>query len=131
MDHVYYVDGKNAHGAEKYYEYPNVFTAVLIEQYLGLTIPADADVSVAPHLKTYGSVDFELPEYALRYSLSENGFALKNLSNKSRRFKVDLSALGFAAMRYQLKSRSGDGIVDARSILTLPAQEEAHWIPLN
>ncbi len=42
MDYVYYVDGKNAHGAEKYYEYPNVFAAVLIEKLLGLTVPADA-----------------------------------------------------------------------------------------
>ena len=43
MDHVYYIDGKDAHGAEKYYEYPNVFAAVLIGKLLGLTIPADAD----------------------------------------------------------------------------------------
>jgi len=127
MDHVYYVDGKNAHGAQKYYEYPNVFTAVLIDQYLGLSIPADADVSVAPQLKTYGSVEFELPAYALRYTFGENGFVLKNLSNKSRRFNVDLSALGSATKRYQLKSTSKDGIVDARSTLTLSAQEEARW----
>jgi hypothetical protein len=58
MDHVYYIDGKNAHGAEEYYEYPNTFTTVLIAKYLGLTIPADADLSVAPLLKTYGSVEF-------------------------------------------------------------------------
>ena len=32
MDHVYYIDRKDAHGAEKYYEYPNVFAAVLIEK---------------------------------------------------------------------------------------------------
>ncbi len=131
MDHVYYIDGKNAHGAEKYYEYPNVFTAVLIEKFLGLSVPADADVSVAPHLKNYGSVEFQLPEYALRYSFSKDGFVLKNLSDKPRRYKVDLSALGFAATRYRLRSRSGDGIVDARSTLTLPAQEEARWTPVQ
>jgi hypothetical protein len=131
MDHVYYIDGKNAHGAEKYYEYPNVFTAVLIEKFLGLSVPADADVSVAPHLKNYGSVEFQLPEYALRYSFSEDGFVLKNLSDKPRRYNVDLSGLGFAAMRYRLRSRSGDGIVDARSTLTLPAQEEARWTPVQ
>jgi hypothetical protein len=28
MDYVYYIDGKNSHGAEKYYEYPNTFAAV-------------------------------------------------------------------------------------------------------
>jgi hypothetical protein len=131
MDHVYYIDGKNAHGAEKYYEYPNVFTAILIEKFLGLSVPADADVSVAPHLKSYGSVEFQLPEYALRYSFSKDGFVLKNLSDKPRLCKVDLSALGFAAMRYRLRSRSGDGIVDARSTLTLLAQEEVRWTPVQ
>ena len=74
MDHVYYIDGKDAHGAEKYYEYPNVFAAVLVDKFLGLSIPADADVSVAPHLSSYGSVEFAIPEYDLRYSYSENGF---------------------------------------------------------
>ena len=131
LDHVYYIDGKNAHGAEKYYEYPNVFAAVLIEKFLGLTVPADADVSVAPHLTSYGTVEFAIPQYALRYSFSEDGFVLKNLSDRPRRYKVDLSALGFAATRYRLRSRSGGGIVDARSTLTLSAQEEAHWTPVQ
>jgi hypothetical protein len=131
MDHVYYIDGKNAHGAEKYYEYPNVFTAVLIEKYLGLTVPPDADVSVAPHLKSHGSVEFDLPEYALRYSFNEDGFVLKNLSDKPRRYKVDLSALGFVATRYRLRSGSVDGLVDAHSTLTLSPQEEAHWTPVQ
>jgi hypothetical protein len=131
MDHVYYIDGKDAHGAEKYYEYPNVFAAVLIEKLLGLTVPADADVSVAPHLKSYGSVEFEIPEYALRYSYSQDGFVLKNLSDRPRRYEVDLSAPGFAATHYRLRSRSQSGIVGARSTLTLSAQEEARWTPMR
>jgi hypothetical protein len=131
MDHVYYIDGKDAHGAQKYYEYPNVFAAVLIQKYLGLTVPADADVSVAPHLTSYGSVEFDIPAYAVRYSYSENGFELKNLSDRPRRYKVDLSALGFGATRYRLSSRSGGGIVGAHSTLTLPAQEEARWTPVR
>jgi hypothetical protein len=129
MDHVYYIDGKNAHGAEKYFEYPNVFAAVLIGKLLGLTIPADADISIAPHLKSYGSVEFETPEYALRYSYSQDGFVLKNLSGRPRRYKVDLSALGFTAMHYRLTSKSQSGTVDVHSALTLPAQEEARWTP--
>ncbi len=129
MDHVYYVDGKNYHGAEKYYEYPNVFAAVLIEQYLGLSIPADADVAVAPHLHGYGSVEFDVPEYAVRYSYSENGFVLKNLSDKARRFNVDLSALGFHAQHFRQAAKSGDQVVDARSTLTLSSQEEVRWTP--
>jgi hypothetical protein len=130
MDHVYYIDGKDAHGAEKYYEYPNVFAAVLIEKLLGLSLPADADVSVGPRLKSYGSVEFAIPNYAVRYNYSKEGFVLKNLSGKPRRYKVDLSALGFAAAHYQLSSKSQTGIVDAHSTLTLSPQEEAHWTPV-
>lgn len=129
MDHVFYIDGKNSHGAQKYYEYPNVFTAVLIGKYLGLSVPADADLSVTPHLTSYGSVEFEIPEYAVRYSFSEDGFVLKNLSGKPRRFKVDLSALGFTATRFRLSDRSGTEIVKTTSSLTLSAQEEARWTP--
>lgn len=131
LDHVYYIDGKDAHGAEKYYEYPNVFAAVLIEKLLGLTIPADSDVSVAPHLTSYGSVEFEIPTYALRYSYSQDGFVLKNLSDKPMRYKVDLSALGFAATHYRLKSKSQNEITGARSTLTLAAHEEASWNPVR
>jgi hypothetical protein len=129
MDYVYYIDGKNAHGAEKYYEYPNVYAAVLITKWLGLTIPAHADVAVAPRINGYGSVEFGIPEYALRYSYDEQGFVLKNLSGKRRSFKVDLSALDAGAARYRLTSKGGSRMVGARSTVTLQAQEEAHWIP--
>ena len=129
MDHVYYIDGKDAHGAEKYYEYPNVFAAVLIGKYLGLSHPSDADVSVTPHLTSYGSVEFGIPAYALRYSYSEDGFMLKNLSDKPRRYEVDLSALGLAAAHYRLKSKAGTQTVGPRLTLTLAAQEEARWTP--
>ena len=127
MDYVYYIDGKDAHGAEKYYEYPNVYAAVLIDKYLGLTIPADADVSVTPHLKGNGDVEFQTPGYALRYSVNANGFTLKNLSDRTRRFKVDLSAIGLATAHYQMKSESGSTLVNARSTITLAAKQEAHW----
>jgi hypothetical protein len=129
MDHVYYIDGKNSHGAKKYYEYPNVYAAVLLGKYLGLSIPADADVSVAPHIKGYGSVQLETPLYALRYDYSEKGFVLKNLSARPRRYKVDLSALRSETTRYKLESKSARGIVGARSTITLPPHGEARWIP--
>ena len=65
------------------------------------------------------------------YSYSQDGFVLKNLSDKSRRYKVDLSALGFAATHYQLSSKSRSEVVAARSTLTLSAQEEARWTPVR
>ena len=129
MDHVYYVDGKDAHGAEKYYEYPNVFAAVLIEDLLGLKVPADADVSVAPHLRSYGDVDFEIPEYAVRYSFSKDGFVLKNLADRPRQFTIDLSGLGFAANQFRRKIKSKTEIVGTRSSLLLSAQQEVRWTP--
>lgn len=131
MDHVYYVDGKDAHGAGKYYEYPNVFAAVLMEKLLGLTVPADADVSVAPRLTAYGTVAFQTPAYALRYRYSRDGFALTNLSDKPRRYKVDLSSLGFAASHFRLVSPSQRGTVGDRALLTLPAHAEARWTPVQ
>jgi hypothetical protein len=128
MDYVYYIDGKNSHGAEKYYEYPNAFAAVLITKYLGLAIPDDADLAVAPLLRGYGSVEFEIPEYAVLYRYSESGFVLKNLSEKSRRIKVDLSALETGSMHYRLMGKPRNGLVGRRSTLTLAGHEEVRWI---
>jgi hypothetical protein len=65
----------------------------------------------------------------LRYSYNQDGFVLKNLSDRPRRYKVDLSATGFAATHYQLRRRFQSGIVGARSTLTLSPQEEARWTP--
>ena len=126
MDYVYYIDGRNAHGAEKYYEYPNVFAAVLVSKLLGLTVPADADISVAPHLSAYGSVEFDEPAYGLRYEYGEGGFVLKNLSEKRRRFVVDLSGLG--AGRYRLKGKAGSGVASGRFTVELAGREEARWV---
>jgi hypothetical protein len=131
MDHVYYVDGKDAHGAQKYYEYPNVFAAVLIDKILGLSIPADGDVSIAPHLTGHGTVEFAIPLYAVGYTYSDREFLLKNLSTAPRRFKIDLSALGFAASHFRLSSESGTSIVGSQSTVTLPPQAEARWTPLH
>ncbi|WP_263381358.1 hypothetical protein [Granulicella arctica] len=128
MDHVYYIDGKNAHGAEQYYEYPNVYAAVLISKFLGLSIPVDADVAVAPHITSYGSVELGTPQYALRYSYDKDGFVLKNLSDRRRRFKVDLTALSAASPHYQLPKGTNSRAVGAGSIITLAPREEARWI---
>ncbi|MDE3201660.1 MAG: hypothetical protein KGN79_12150 [Acidobacteriota bacterium] len=101
MDHVYYIDGKDAHGAERYYEYPNVFAAVLLSKYLGLSKPMNADMRVEPRLASYGSVRVETPEYAIEYNYDKNGFALRNLADKARKFEVDLSSLGKGRVQYK------------------------------
>ena len=129
MDHVYYIDGKDAHGAEKYYEYPNVFASVLIGNLLGLTIPADADVSVAPRLTSSGAVELAMPQYALRYIYSPDGFTLRNLSDKPRRYIVDLSNLRFTAPHFRLVNQSQSQVVGPHATLTLLAHQEARWTP--
>ena len=129
MDHVYYVDGKDAHGSKMYYEYPNVFAAVLIGKYLGLTATADGDLKVAPHVAGYGSVRMEIPEYSVQYRYSKDGFVLKNLAGRPQRFEVDLSALGFGGKRFQVKSANGVEVVGSHVMVTLAAHGEARWTP--
>ena len=129
MDYVYYVDGKNAHGAEQYYEYPNVYAAVLISKFLGLTVPPDADLAVAPHLTGYGTVEFNIPQYAVRYSYTQEGFVLRNLSDRPRRFKVDLSGLGSGNTHYRLANLPGQSTLKQSSTITLSPRQEARWLP--
>lgn len=151
MDHVYYVDGKDWHGAEMYYEYPCVYTAVLVTDLLGITTAPGPDVSspalpnpalsIHPHLPSYGAVDLGIPLYALKYTYDASGFALKNRANTARRFQIDLSALYPGTARYQLQRTSASAasghattpnqIVGARSFVELSAGEELRWTPIH
>jgi hypothetical protein len=72
-----------------------------------------------------------IPSIPFPCRYNQDGFVLKNLSDKPRRFKVDLSALGFAVTHYRLKSKSQSEITGARSTLTLSAHEEASWNPVQ
>jgi hypothetical protein len=67
----------------------------------------------------------------LRYTYDEGGFVLKNLSDKRRRFKVDLSVLVAGTTRYKLKSKLRNGMVGTRSTVELSPQEEARWVPVR
>ena len=131
MDSVYYIDGKDWHGAEMYYEYPCVYAAVLISGYLGFTPASDADVSIHPHLNDYGSVELRIPQYDVNYTYGASGFVLKNLSVAARRFRVDLSALYPGATEFKLVEKSGQKILGATSVIELSSQQEATWIPIS
>jgi hypothetical protein len=131
MDYVYYIDGKNWHGAEKYYEYPCVYASVLIAKYLGITNSVDADVSVSPRIQGYGTVEYRIPRYDLKYAYNAGGFTLKNLSDKKRRFKVDLSALYEGKTQFKLATHSGSQTVGPMSVIELSSQEEASLIPVK
>ncbi|MEO3403235.1 hypothetical protein AAFN85_04995 [Mucilaginibacter sp. CAU 1740] len=124
MNHVYYVDNKDWHGADMYYEYPCVYTSILIDNYLGIQHTLNADLSIKPHLNGYGTVEFTNPLYNIRYSITAKGFKLKNLSNKPRRFAVDLSSL---FKEKQLKLVAGVK-QETNGVIELAANGEANWV---
>lgn len=111
MNHVFYIDDKNWHGAGHYYEYPNVFAWVLIEEYLGVRSTLTADVRLAPKLADYGRIELNQARWALAYRYAAEGFTLTNLSDAARSFEVDLTVLypGVSAWRIA-GGRDGDGI---------------------
>jgi len=91
MNHVYYIDDKNWHGAPYYYEYPNVFAWVLIHDYLGLRPALDVDLELCPLLTQYGQVRLEA--YGIGYNYEAERFALENLSGKGKTVRLFLEAL--------------------------------------
>lgn len=127
MNHVYYVDNKDWHGADIYYEYPCVYTSVLIDNFLGIQHCLNADLSIKPNLNGYGTIEFTNPQYNIRYSITEKGFKLKNLSGKPRRFAVDLSAV-FKEKQFQLVTKSKKEVTGSNTIIELAANEEANWM---
>lgn len=93
MNHVYYVDGSDWHGAGHYYEYPCVYSWVLLHEYLGIRPSMTADLLIAPQLTELGSVTLGQDAYRLRYTIGVEGFSIENLADEPRRFEVDLSSL--------------------------------------
>ena len=93
MDHVYYVDGSPWHGAAHYYEYPCVYSWVLVHDYLGIRPALDADLVIAPRLTDHGTVTLGQHAYRLRYTHAADGFSIENLADEPRRFRVNLGGL--------------------------------------
>ena len=93
MNHVYYLDDKNWHGAEHYYEYPCVYSWVLFQEFLGVRPALDADLLIAPQLPEYGEVMLGQDAYRLRYRYGADGLTVSNLADVGRTFRIDASAL--------------------------------------
>ena len=127
MNHVYYIDNKDWHGADKYYEYPCVYTSVLIDNFLGIQHCIEADLCIKPNLNGYGTIEFTNPQYNIRYTITAEGFKLKNLSDKPRRFVVDLSAV-FKEKQFELVTKLKKETTGSNAIIELSANEEASWI---
>ncbi len=91
MNHVYYQSDINWHGAPYYYEYPCVFSWVLIHDYLGITHDLEVDLSIAPRLTSYGRVAMD--SYQVEYEYSQEGFRLKNQAAETRKFRISFAVL--------------------------------------
>ncbi|OJX97412.1 MAG: hypothetical protein BGO96_05720 [Micrococcales bacterium 73-15] len=109
MDHVYYVDGSPWHGAAHYYEYPCVYSWVLVHDYLGIRPALDVDLVIAPRLTEVGTV--ELGAFGVRYTHAADGFTLENLAGSPRTFRVDLSALHPGAPERVVEIAAGGAVV--------------------
>lgn len=113
MNYVYYNTGKDAeknwHGAECYYEYPNVFTDVLIHDYCGISGHEKADCAVIPCLSENAHIKME--SYGIEYSNENNTFSLKNLKQKPLRVFIDLSKI-FKSFKCDFKKQTEDGIYE-------------------
>lgn len=86
MNHIFYQDDKNWHGAAHYYEYPCVFIWNLIRGYLGVQPDLDVDVKIAPMLNRPGKVRLEAECYALEYEMNGSSLSVKNLLDRQRTF---------------------------------------------
>ncbi|WP_052200918.1 hypothetical protein [Terriglobus sp. TAA 43] len=126
MDHVYYVDGKNAHGAVKYFEYPNVFANVLMERLLGIN-RSNGGIALTPNLNAFAHAEFTTPQYALRYDSTPNGFSVTNLSSRSQSFQVNLRGLGNEQRKFHLVGLRTTADKDGTYTLMLAPGENVTW----
>lgn len=88
MNHVYYIDEKNWHGAERYYEYPCVFIWNLLHEYLGIKTDMDADMRIEPMLMKDGTVRLNSAAYGIQYRIKGDTLTVKNLADKEKSFVI-------------------------------------------
>lgn len=89
MNHVYYQDDRNWHGAAWYYEYPCVFLWVLLHEWLGLRPALDVDLALRPLLDRRGTVTADA--YGISYECRADAFSVTNTAGHSQTLRLDLS----------------------------------------
>ena len=93
MNYVYYNKGDDAnsnwHGSSLYYEYPNVFCKVLINDYLGVKYGYIEDIELRP-LINEGRVRLET--YGIEYTIDNGTLLIKNISDRNLSILVNLKA---------------------------------------
>ena len=119
MNYVYYADGTTWHGAAHYYEYPCVFTWVLLHEYLGLGESLTADLRISPRLAEPGSIRLDQQAYQLSYTYAPESFELVNHADRQRSFEIDLSAIYPHAAGFVIARADGgeDGLELAGALL--------------
>jgi hypothetical protein len=103
MDYIYYIDGKNWHGASDYYEYPCVFSWVLLHDYIGVGFDLEADLALTPRIVGGGTVELHQARFALAYEAAPGEFRLANRADRARTLRVDLSVLYPATQNLRLE----------------------------
>ncbi|GLX67238.1 hypothetical protein [Paenibacillus glycanilyticus] len=130
MNYVYYIDDKDWHGAAHYYEYPCVYSWVLIHEYLGIRQTFAADLQIAPRLVETGKVVLEQSEYQLSYEYEEKAFRLTNLGTEERTFEVDLSAVHPNGSEWKFTSEGVERVVTSGAVVTLAGGATGTWVPV-
>ena len=64
----------------------------------------------------------------VRYTYDKDGFVLRNLCDRQRRFKVDLSSLGDASIKYEPSVGVRSRTIGSEYEVELPAHAEARWL---
>ncbi len=123
MDHVYYIDGKDWHGASQYYEYPCVFAWVLINTYLGIQYALDVDLVIRPRMRQLGRVELKASRFALAYSLSQDAFTLQNLAPCERTFRVDLAGVHPGVQHWKVETGKGKRLTGPETCMAIAAGE--------
>ena len=124
---VYYVDGKDWHGAAHYYEYPCVFAWVLINTYLGVQYALDVDLVIRPRMPHPGRVEVNATRFALAYTLSADSFVIENLSSRERSFRVDLSCVHPHAGQWEIAGQKQASTTGLEIVLRVSPGESATW----
>ncbi|AZN41659.1 glucosidase family protein [Paenibacillus albus] len=130
MNYVYYIDDKDWHGAAHYYEYPCVYSWVLIHEYLGIRQTFEADLQISPKVMDYGSVLLEQSGYQLSYKYEEHAFQLTNLGSESRSFEVDLTAIYPACTKWKFTCEGVDSVVEQGAIVRIDGGLTGTWMPV-
>lgn len=92
MNHVYYIDERNWHGAEHYYEYPNVYWWVVIHELLGVRPSLTADLLWQP--LPNNPCSFTLETWGVACQCDETGLCIQNVrTDRALTVDVDFSRL--------------------------------------